>query len=92
MKLFKKTISENKTNPDYMKKGLYDRTKGHEVLSNNSRNNETDRHFQEKEDNDSRKDTVPGILYQCPMKCEGDKTYDQPGNCPVCNMKLAPIR
>lgn len=29
--------------------------------------------------------------YQCPMKCEGDKTYDQPGNCPVCNMKLVPV-
>ena len=29
--------------------------------------------------------------YQCPMKCEGDKTYDQPGNCPVCNMKLLPV-
>jgi hypothetical protein len=28
--------------------------------------------------------------YQCPMKCEGEKTYDQPGNCPVCNMKLLP--
>jgi Cu2+-exporting ATPase len=28
--------------------------------------------------------------YQCPMKCEGEKTYDQPGNCPVCNMKLVP--
>jgi Cu2+-exporting ATPase len=26
--------------------------------------------------------------YSCPMKCEGDKTYDQPGNCPVCNMHL----
>ncbi len=22
------------------------------------------------------------------MKCEGDKTYDEPGNCPVCNMHL----
>jgi len=29
--------------------------------------------------------------YQCPMKCEGEKTYDQPGNCPVCNMKLVPV-
>jgi len=29
--------------------------------------------------------------YQCPMKCEGDKTYDHPGNCPVCNMKLVPL-
>ena len=27
-------------------------------------------------------------MYQCPMKCEGDKTYHEPGNCPVCNMKL----
>lgn len=26
--------------------------------------------------------------YYCPMHCEGDKTYDQPGNCPVCGMKL----
>jgi len=26
--------------------------------------------------------------YYCPMKCEGDKMYDQPGNCPVCGMNL----
>ncbi|QYK48347.1 MAG: efflux RND transporter periplasmic adaptor subunit [Phycisphaeraceae bacterium] len=26
--------------------------------------------------------------YFCPMKCEGEKTYDQPGRCPVCKMKL----
>jgi protein SCO1 len=29
-------------------------------------------------------------VYQCPMKCEGAKTYDHEGNCPVCNMKLMP--
>jgi hypothetical protein len=29
-------------------------------------------------------------LYQCPMKCEGNKMYKEPGNCPVCNMKLVP--
>jgi Cu2+-exporting ATPase len=29
--------------------------------------------------------------YQCPMKCEGDKTYDAPGSCPVCNMHLASV-
>jgi hypothetical protein len=28
--------------------------------------------------------------YYCPMKCEGRKIYDQPGNCPMCNMKLNP--
>jgi len=29
--------------------------------------------------------------YYCPMKCEGEKTYDQPGRCPVCNMKLKEV-
>lgn len=26
--------------------------------------------------------------YQCPMKCEGEKTYPKPGDCPVCKMHL----
>jgi heavy metal translocating P-type ATPase len=26
--------------------------------------------------------------YYCPMRCEGDKTYEQPGDCPVCGMHL----
>lgn len=26
--------------------------------------------------------------YYCPMKCEGDKVYAQPGDCPVCGMHL----
>jgi Cu2+-exporting ATPase len=26
--------------------------------------------------------------YFCPMRCEGDKTYDKPGDCPVCGMHL----
>lgn len=29
-------------------------------------------------------------VYQCPMKCEGDKTYNAPGRCPVCGMYLKP--
>lgn len=28
------------------------------------------------------------MVYQCPMKCEGNKTYEDPGHCPVCNMDL----
>lgn len=28
-----------------------------------------------------------GAFY-CPMHCEGDKTYDRPGDCPVCGMDL----
>lgn len=27
-------------------------------------------------------------VYQCPMKCEGDKTYGKPGKCPKCGMEL----
>jgi Cu+-exporting ATPase len=30
-------------------------------------------------------------VYHCPMKCEGSKTYDHEGNCPVCNMKLKSV-
>ncbi len=26
--------------------------------------------------------------YSCPMYCEGDKVYNKPGDCPVCNMHL----
>jgi Cu2+-exporting ATPase len=26
--------------------------------------------------------------YYCPMHCEGEKTYDKPGDCPVCGMHL----
>lgn len=31
-------------------------------------------------------------VYQCPMKCEGVKTYDKPGRCPVCGMNLAEVK
>ncbi|MDV2464879.1 copper-translocating P-type ATPase [Elizabethkingia anophelis] len=33
----------------------------------------------------------PSGQYICPMKCEGDKIYNEPGRCPVCGMFLAPI-
>ena len=41
---------------------------------------------------ESKKEELPkgngtGIFF-CPMHCEGDKTYDRPGNCPVCGMGL----
>ncbi|QSW87608.1 copper-translocating P-type ATPase [Flavobacterium endoglycinae] len=41
----------------------------------------------------SKKASIPhnatGVFY-CPMHCEGDKTYDKPGDCPVCGMDLVP--
>ena len=39
-----------------------------------------------------KKDKESKTMYRCRMKCEGDKTYDAPGNCPVCNMQLAPVK
>jgi membrane fusion protein, copper/silver efflux system len=27
-------------------------------------------------------------MYTCPMKCEGEKTYDKTGSCPKCKMDL----
>jgi hypothetical protein len=30
-------------------------------------------------------------VYQCPMKCEGDKTYSEPGKCPKCEMDLKKV-
>lgn len=29
--------------------------------------------------------------YICPMRCEGDKTYPKPGDCPVCGMHLVRV-
>ncbi len=34
-----------------------------------------------------KNNTGPGTYY-CPMHCEGDKTYDKAGDCPVCGMDL----
>ena len=30
-------------------------------------------------------------IYYCPMHCEGEKTYAQPGDCPICGMDLVPL-
>ena len=35
------------------------------------------------------KEDVPATAeYSCPMRCEGDLTYSEPGQCPVCGMDL----
>lgn len=26
--------------------------------------------------------------YYCPMECEGEKSYDKPGTCPICGVEL----
>lgn len=35
--------------------------------------------------------TTSATKYQCPMKCEGDKTYAKAGTCPVCKMALSKV-
>ncbi len=40
-----------------------------------------------KKEADKAKNSGPGTYY-CPMHCEGEKTYDKPGDCPVCGMDL----
>ncbi len=41
-----------------------------------------------KKECDKHKTDATAVVYQCPMKCEGDKTYDKPGKCPTCGMEL----
>jgi len=41
--------------------------------------------------NNSESNKDEASIYQCPMKCEGDKTFDKPGSCSICKMDLKPI-
>lgn len=41
--------------------------------------------------NNAQLETQEGVVYQCPMKCEGDKTFLSQGSCSVCKMDLKPI-
>ncbi|MEP0712797.1 SCO family protein [Algoriphagus sp.] len=38
-----------------------------------------------------QKQTEATDHYSCPMKCEGHKTYEEPGSCPVCKMDLVKV-
>lgn len=41
--------------------------------------------------NDGGENHEHHAMYQCPMKCEGDKMYEEPGQCPKCNMDLKEV-
>ena len=46
-------------------------------------------HNHQSEDNKKEQPEGRGTgTFYCPMHCEGDKTYDKPGDCPVCGMDL----
>ena len=38
------------------------------------------------------KTEVASEQYACPMKCEGDKTYTEAGECPKCHMALVEVK
>lgn len=46
---------------------------------NTKHHNEIEHKYNEDEDHSS---------FYCPMKCEGEKVYDQAGSCPKCGMDL----
>ena len=51
---------------------------------------EPHRHLEDNQENQPKaKVTGP---FHCPMHCEGDKTYDKAGHCPVCGMSLVPMQ
>ena len=37
-------------------------------------------------------DVIAEATYQCPMKCEADKTYTEVGSCPECKMDLEALK
>jgi len=45
-------------------------------------------HSKMKSDGKESMSTDMVSAYMCPMKCEGDKTYDKAGKCPKCGMNL----
>ena len=41
--------------------------------------------------NENKVQSDNAVKYFCPMKCQGSKTYDKPGDCPVCKMHMVPV-
>ena len=58
--------------------------------SNETKVQDTEVHDQDLTNDDGSDDHI-AHNYQCPMLCEGDKTYDKPGICPECKMDLEEI-
>lgn len=52
---------------------------------------EHDGHDHDHEAHEHGDSDAVAAVYQCPMKCEGEKTYDEKGSCPVCKMDIKEI-
>ncbi len=54
--------------------------------------NETKKSEAKEVTNTSKSSEIAMAEYQCPMKCEGDKIYQEQGSCPKCNMDLKEVK
>jgi Cu2+-exporting ATPase len=70
-------ISVDKLQETLLKAGLHYTIEAPGQEKRNSRHHRTHEHI--KDGND---------IFYCPMHCEGEKTYNKGGNCPVCGMDL----
>ncbi|MBL1232484.1 MAG: heavy metal-binding domain-containing protein [Vicingaceae bacterium] len=43
------------------------------------------------DENEMHEEEEEHAMYQCPMKCEGDKIYEKEGSCPKCGMDLKEV-
>ena len=74
-----------------LQSALQDHPKYHLVEKQNSHNGHSHTHPEVKPAVVNNSDNPEGGKYYCPMYCEGDKTYDKPGHCPVCGMNLEKV-
>lgn len=61
------------------------KTQGHEYEGGH------EHHHHAHEEHGGANTSGTGAAYYCSMRCEGDKTYDAPGDCPVCGMHLKKV-
>lgn len=73
---------------ELLKSALKDYPKYQLDEKNNSHNGDAHTHTETKPLAANHSHKNDGAKYYCPMHCEGDKTYNKPGNCPVCGMNL----
>ena len=52
----------------------------------------TENHEHGDSDKEMEHSEIAAAEYQCPMKCEGEKTYHEQGSCPVCKMDLKEVK
>lgn len=62
---------------------------GYSIAMSNDPETEA-QHHKAKEEARKAMAAQEGTIWYCPMMCEGEKTYEEFGDCPVCGMDLVP--